>query len=332
VVAAGGEQGGFVHEVLQVGADHAGRTRGEGLERHRRVEGHAPGVHGQDLATAGLIGGVDHDVAVESPGAQQGRVEDLGPVGGGQHHHPLVPGEPVHLGEDLVEGLLALVVAAEGGGAAPGAADGIELVDEHDGGGGLLGLVEEVAHPAGPQAHDHLDELGGRDREEGHLGLAGDRLGQQGLAGARGAGEQHAAGDLGAEAPVALGVPEEVHDLGHLVADLVDAGHVGERGARPRGGAVAAGPGLAEPREHPAPPAAAALRRKNQTNRPMNSRVGPKPTSSCTHQAGSSGCSARTSALPATSCSMTSSVAKSGRWVENSSTSATGSSSSSPSA
>ena len=253
VVAAGGEQGGFVHEVLQVGADHAGRAGGEGLERDRGVERHAPGVHGEDLATAGLVGGVDHDVAVEAPGAQQGRVEDLGPVGGGQHHHPLVPREPVHLGEDLVEGLLALVVAAEGGGAAPGAADGIELVDEHDGGGGLLGLVEEVAHPAGPQAHDHLDELGGRDGEEGHLGLAGDGLGQQGLAGARGAGEQHAAGDLGAEAPVALGVPEEVHDLGHLVADLVDAGHVGERGARPRGGAVAAGPGLAEPREHPAP-------------------------------------------------------------------------------
>ena len=60
-----------------------------------------------------LVGRVDHDLPVESPGPQQRRVEHVRPVGGGQHDHALVAGEAVHLGEDLVQRLLALVVTAE---------------------------------------------------------------------------------------------------------------------------------------------------------------------------------------------------------------------------
>src|SRR5919197_422565 len=47
------------------------------------------------------------------------------------------------------------------------AADRVDLVHEDDGGGGLLGLVEQVADPAGPDADEHLDEVGPGDREEG---------------------------------------------------------------------------------------------------------------------------------------------------------------------
>ena len=42
------------------------------------------------------------------------------------------------------------------------------------------------------------------------------------------AGEQHAVGHPAAEAPVALGVLEEVDDLGQLGLGLVDPGDVGE--------------------------------------------------------------------------------------------------------
>ena len=64
--------------------------------------------------------------------------------------------------------------------------------------------------------------------EEAALGLAGDRAGEQRLAGARRAVEQHAARDAGAEALVALRVLEEVDDLDELVLGLVDAGDVVE--------------------------------------------------------------------------------------------------------
>ena len=71
------------------------------------------------------------DLAVEAARAQQGGVEDVGPVGGRHHHDALGGLEAVHLGEHLVEGLLPLVVAAAEAGAAL-AADGVDLVDEDD--------------------------------------------------------------------------------------------------------------------------------------------------------------------------------------------------------
>ena len=112
-----------------------------------------------------------------------------------------------------------------------GPADGVELVDEDDRRGRVLGLVEEVAHAAGADADEHLDELRGRQPEEGHLGLAGHGPGQQRLAGAGLAREQHAARDAGARACGSARDAQEVDDLGELGLGLVDAGHVGEGGA-----------------------------------------------------------------------------------------------------
>ena len=66
------------------------------------------------------------------------------------------------------------------------------------------------------------------EAEEGDAGLAGDRLGQQGLAGARGADQQHALGDPPAEDLVFLRRLEEIDDLAEFVDGLVDAGHVVE--------------------------------------------------------------------------------------------------------
>ena len=45
----------------------------------------------------------------------------------------------------------------------------------------LLCLLEEIPHPRGSHADDHLDELRGGHLEEGDAGLAGDRARQQRL-------------------------------------------------------------------------------------------------------------------------------------------------------
>src|SRR5262249_57588576 len=120
-----------------------------------------------------------------------------------------------HLDEQLVERLLALVVAA----AEPGAAvapDGVDLVDEDDARGVLLAVEEEVAHGRRADADEHLDEVRARDREEGHAGLARDRAREQGLAGAGRADEQHALRNASAEARELLRVAQEGDDLFEL--------------------------------------------------------------------------------------------------------------------
>jgi hypothetical protein len=132
---------------------------------------------------AGAVWRLHGDAPVEAARAQQSRVEHIGAVGGAQYDHPGGRIESVHLGEYLVERLLALVVTAHHpAAAAAGPADRVELIDEDDRRGSLLGLYEEVANPRRPDADDRLDELRGRRREEGHSGLAGHGPRQQRLA------------------------------------------------------------------------------------------------------------------------------------------------------
>src|SRR3990172_3585094 len=116
--------------------------------------------------------------------------------------------------------------AGEGGAAL--AADRVDLVHEDDAGAVALGLVEEVAHAAGADAHEHLHELRAGDAEEGHARLAGHGPREQRLARAGRPDEEHAAWDARPERIELLGVLEELHDLLELRLGLVHAGHVGE--------------------------------------------------------------------------------------------------------
>ena len=187
----------------------------------------AAGVDLEDLLAALAVGAVDDDLAVEAAGPQQRRVEDVGPVGGGDQDDVVLHLEAVHLDQQLVQRLLALVVAAAHAGAAV-AADGVDLVHEDDAGRVLFGLLEEVADAAGADADEHLDEVRAGDREEGDAGLAGDGAGEQRLAGAGRAVEQDALGDAGAERLEFLRVLEEFLDLLQLLHRLVDPGDVAE--------------------------------------------------------------------------------------------------------
>ena len=85
-----------------------------------------------------MTSGLRHDdLAVEAAGPQQRRIEHVGAVGRGDQDDAFVGLEAVHLDEQLVERLLALVVAAAEAGAAM-AADRVDFVDEDDAGRVLL--------------------------------------------------------------------------------------------------------------------------------------------------------------------------------------------------
>src|SRR5262249_3933928 len=130
----------------------------------------------------------------------------------------------IHLGQDLVEGLFALVVAATEPRAAD-ATDGIDLIDEEDARAVLLGRLEHIADAAGPNANEHLDEFRARDGEERHAGLAGDGAGQQGLARAGWADQEHALGDPTPQPLKLLRVLEELDDLLELRLGVLQPGH-----------------------------------------------------------------------------------------------------------
>jgi hypothetical protein len=81
-----------------------------GQAKDRRHGNRVPGSC-RGRGRSGWPGQRDEDLAVEPARSAQGWVEGVWPVGGGQHDHAVGRLEAVHLGQQLVEGLLALVVA-----------------------------------------------------------------------------------------------------------------------------------------------------------------------------------------------------------------------------
>ncbi|MGY3407131.1 hypothetical protein ACVWZV_003244 [Bradyrhizobium sp. GM5.1] len=174
-----------------------------------------------------------HDLTVEAAGTQQRGIEHVGTVGRGDQDHALVGLEAVHLDQQLVQRLLALVIAAAEAGATV-TTDGVDFVDEDDAGRVLLSLLEHVADAAGADADEHLDEVRTRNGEERHVGFARDRTRDQGLAGAGRSDQQHAARNSAAEALEFAGVAQEFDDLLQVLLGLVDARDVLEGDAAMR--------------------------------------------------------------------------------------------------
>ncbi len=208
-----------------------GRSAGERVEVDRPLQRLALRVHLEDLAAAVAVGPVDHDLAVEAAGTQQSRVEDVGTVRGCDQDDVVFHLEAVHLDEELVQRLLALVVSATEAGAAM-TADRVDLVHEDDARRRLLRLLEQVTDARGADPDEHLDEVRARDREERHPGFAGDGTREQRLPRARRAVEEHALRDPGTERLELLRVLEELLDLLELLDRLVHTGDVLEADLR----------------------------------------------------------------------------------------------------
>ncbi len=85
----------------------------------------------ENLIAATNIRTVEDDLAIESPRAQQSRIEYVGTVRRRNDDHVRRAVKTVHLDKDLIQGLFALVVtAAEARATLP--ANGIDFVDEDD--------------------------------------------------------------------------------------------------------------------------------------------------------------------------------------------------------
>ena len=227
LVVAGREERRLVDEIRQIGAAEPGGDPCHLVEVDRGIELHLGDVDLEDRLPTTDIWTVDEHVAVEATGPEEGGVERLWTVRGRHHDHAAVAPEAVHLHEQGVERLLALVVAADDA-RATGLSESVELVDEDDAGGLRLGLLEHVADAGSPDSDEHLHEVTAGEPKKRDTRLPRDRLGEKCLAGARGADEKHALGDVAAEDLILLRIAEELDDFAELFDRLVDPGHVVE--------------------------------------------------------------------------------------------------------
>ena len=145
--------------LARIGAREAGRERCDLLGIDVRGELHLFHVNAKNLHTSLLIRPIHQHLPVKASGPQQRRIENLRAIRGRKQHDADRWVEAVELGQKLVQRLLTLIMAT--GDLARGARPpkSVEFVDEDDRRGGFPGLLEQVAHPCGTDAHEHLDKL-----------------------------------------------------------------------------------------------------------------------------------------------------------------------------
>src|SRR5699024_7884976 len=116
-------------QVFQIRAGEAGGGPGQVGEVGVVGEGLVFGVDFQNGLPAPPVGAAHVDLPVKPAGPQQRRVENILAVGGCHDDDAFVLAEAVHLHQQLVQGLLPLVVTAAQTGA-PAASHGVDLVDK----------------------------------------------------------------------------------------------------------------------------------------------------------------------------------------------------------
>ena len=225
--AARGSDRGLVQQVLQISPGKPRCACGDLIQIDIAVQRQALDMHVQDGAARALVGQRQGHVPVKPSGAQQGRIQHIGAVGGRQHHHRLAWAEPVQFRQDLVKRLFAFIMATAQTGAA-GAPDTVQFIDEDDRRCLLAGLLEHLAHPARADTDEHLDEFRTGCGKEWHIGLAGQCPCQQRLAGAGWPHQQHAMRHRGPHLLETIRIAQKLDQLRHLALGLVLARDIGE--------------------------------------------------------------------------------------------------------
>ncbi len=103
------------------------------------------------------VGSFDSHAAVEASRAQERFIESIRSVCGSDYDDSLANIKTVHLNEQLVQCLLALIVAIDAG--ATLATNGIDFVDKDDAWRRFLRLVEKITHATGAYTHQHFYKL-----------------------------------------------------------------------------------------------------------------------------------------------------------------------------
>ena len=167
-LATGCDEGGLVADVGDVGTREARRLLGKKLAVNVTLsifiitQFQPFHVDFEDSLALLDIRQLHIYLAVESSCTQQRFVQHIGSVGGSQHYHVCSAAETVHLGEELVERVLALVVGVAHPAVPSRTTNRVNFIDEYNARGFLLRLLKQVTHTRSTHADEHLDKVTAR--------------------------------------------------------------------------------------------------------------------------------------------------------------------------
>ena len=182
-------------------------------------------MNGENSFAALHIGTRNNDTAVKPSGSQQRRIQNVGPVCRGNENDTFVGFEAVHFHQQLIERLLALIVASAKT-SAPMASNGIDLIYKDDTRRVFLSLFEQVAHARSADADEHFDEVRSTDREERDIRFACNRARKQRFSGAGGTDQHDAFRNAAAELLELLRLLQKVDNFLKFFLGFFDTCHI----------------------------------------------------------------------------------------------------------
>ena len=188
-------------------------------------------MHFKDTATAAQVGGGHHHLTVKTARPQQGRVQHVRAVGGGNKDDALVAFKPIHFHQQLVQSLFPLVVAAaQARTALP--AHSVNFINKNKTRSVFLALNKEVAHARSAYAHKHLHKIRTGNGKKRHARLTRYGAGQQGFARTGRAHQQYTLGNTTTQPREFFGVGEKLHHFLQFFLGLIHPRHIGKGDAR----------------------------------------------------------------------------------------------------
>ena len=155
-----------------------------------------PQVNIEDSLTLAQLRQVHMNLTVKTSGTQQRRIKDVSTIRSSQDNHTTIRAKTVHLRQQLVESILAFIIATHRKVFRTRTPHSINLIDKDDTRSLVLSLSKKVTHTTRAHADEHLYKVRAAHREERYISLACHSLGQQGLARARRPYEQCALRNL----------------------------------------------------------------------------------------------------------------------------------------
>ena len=148
----------FVHQIRQIGTGKTWRASSDKRRLNIGAQRHLAHMHFQDLLATANVWQTNHHLPVKSTGTQQGSVENIRTVGGGNHNHTLITVKAIHFYQQLIQCLLAFIMTTAHA-AATVATDSINLIDKDYARRLLFRLLKHVANAAGTNAPERALEV-----------------------------------------------------------------------------------------------------------------------------------------------------------------------------
>ncbi len=209
------EYSSFIEKIAELSSRESDRDGSDLIPVHISIEWLALRMYFEDLLAIFEGWETDGHTSIESSWSQKCLIEDIGAIGRCHDDDIGIIIESVHLGQDLIQGLLTLIMSPSDTRRSL-LPDSIDLIDEYDRRGFLTSFFEKISYTGSTDSDEHLDELRSRNREKWNFRFSGDCTSKESLPGTRRSLKEYATWDLRTKIFVLHRIFEEVDDLDQI--------------------------------------------------------------------------------------------------------------------